>query len=343
MDVITFNFSDDGNIENEKIIDIVGIGMSASVAERKKCEFYIETLTELDVVNNNTYFYLENSRELGGVITEQSKVGDIYKYKGKTFRGMLAERYLVPDDGYTHKIFNNSQDAIDYCIRLVFPNSLIIDNSTSKINEYKFRYTNCFTAIQTTCDNDLRLEFAIEVLDDYKSILKITIENIVNRTDILEADTKALDIDYTLSEKNSYNHVLALGGGEMLERQKYELWLHGDMWLELPHDKRLITYLYDYPSVEDLDSLKKETRNKSKSLMPANSYEFPLKDEALKNAFFVAKLGDKMSLDGIELTIAETEEIADEGDMYLDTIFQLGTKTKDIRTRLDGDEPLNKN
>ena len=111
MDLIFFNFSEGGNIENERIIEVSQININSSNSEKEKCEFHIETLKKIDVVNNETFFYFEESRELGGVITEYSKSGDVYKYKGKTFRGMIAERYIVPGPGYTHRIFPTAQSA----------------------------------------------------------------------------------------------------------------------------------------------------------------------------------------------------------------------------------------
>ncbi len=343
MDLIFFNFSEGGNIENERIIEVSQININSSNSEKEKCEFHIETLKKIDVVNNETFFYFEESRELGGVITEYSKSGDVYKYKGKTFRGMIAERYIVPDPGYTHRIFPTAQSAINHCLQLVFPNALMDDNSEEKTGEYSYRYTNCFKAMTDACGDDLRLEFSIVVVNEAESTLFVTIEDTNDLTHILEADTQALDVSYTLSEKDAYNHILALGGGEMLERQVYEMWLHGAEWLESPHTERLITYCYNYGSVEDLEALKRETRVKAKTLVPSNSYEVILKDEALKNAFSVAKLGDTVSLDGLDLVVAEIEEDATAGDMFLQTTFQLGTRTKDVRSKINGDEPLNQN
>lgn len=343
MEPVLFNFSATGNIENEQIVDILNINIDSSHTENDKCEFQFETLKEIDVVNNETFFYLYGSRELGGVIKESSKENDTYTYKGATFRGMIAERYIVPDQGYTHRTFQTAQSAINHCIQLVFPNAMIDDNSTEKKGDYSYRYTNCFKAMVNACGADLRVYFSIIVLSESESVLLITIENTSDLTHILEADTQALDISYTLSEKDAYNHMLALGAGEMLERQVYQLWLHGDDWLEKPHTQRLVTYCYDYGSVDSLESLKKETVEKAKTLVPSNSFEVILKDEALKNAFSIAKLGDIVSLDGIDLFVAEVEEDATPGSLFLETTFQLGTRTKDIRSKINGSSPLNQN
>ncbi len=89
----------------------------------------------------------------------------------------------------------------------------------------------------------------------------------------------------TESSSRKYNHVIALGQGEMLERTVVELWLLPDGSVTddpaaegVPAEEEYSTLLYDYSAVESEDELRRAAAKKLRGAAGSDSLELELFD-----------------------------------------------------------------
>lgn len=241
-------------------------------------------------MKNIKYVSFENT-EFGGQI-DSYKIdteSDLVNYSGRCWRKILDEKILVPPKGQDHlyvsgKITNIMQQAL---VETGLSKLFEVENfSSESINNFKFnRYCTLlegFCAILSKTDYVMKLNYkggkvligaeklkTIEVFDNY-------------------------DCQFQIEKSNSQiNHLICLGSGELSQRQVLHLFLDNknrivDTQFYFGEDERV--QIYDYPNVEDFDSLKMNGIERFKSLLKTESVEMSLNDIDLEIGQFIVAI-----------------------------------------------------
>lgn len=233
-------------------------------------------------VNIGDYVFIEHT-EWGGPVEKikHNSSGRTVSIYGMCWRGMLLRGVIRPDDGETH--FKVETDDGNDAIRTILGDRMSDIFSVSETEcpidySYSFRYATLLDGITDSLEKfDCRLN--IEFSDD-KAVLSA-----VPVTDHSESFEFSSDMNgVMISEKGclgACNHILALGAGEMLERQVVELWCLPDGSITddssaegIPSESELRTYLYDYSAAESEDDLKAYAKRKLKEYSQDSLLEF---------------------------------------------------------------------
>ncbi|MBP3414741.1 MAG: hypothetical protein J6L81_06070, partial [Clostridia bacterium] len=82
--------------------------------------------------------------------------------------------------------------------------------------------------------------------------------------------------------RGEYNHIVALGRGEMADRDIVEMWMLDDgtvtenALLDIPDEHELSTYIYSYSAVETIGELRAAAKKKLLEFSPAGTMEITL-------------------------------------------------------------------
>lgn len=171
-------------------------------------------------------FYCEDT-EFGGFV-ERIKVNtadETITMTGPTFRGALEKEYVQPPNGKEYLELN---DEANRCLNKLISDRFDeiyviddIDNSSISV-KYDIRDINLLEAIEKAlATGNAKLD--IRHQDDGKVHLKAV--KINDLSDTLQYSND-YQIDMTVQTKSRpYNHILALGKGELLERLRINLYL----------------------------------------------------------------------------------------------------------------------
>lgn len=237
-------------------------------------------------INIGDYVYIEDT-EWGGPVEKirHNSTSRTVEISGVCWRGLLLRAVIKPNAGETHLqvSFNDGNAAISALLGGKMDNIFTVSNNECPINySYSFRYATLFDGL-TDSFGSLGYRLGINFTGG-KAIL--CAEPITDHSDEIEFSS---DLSGGMISEigciGSCNHILALGSGEMLERQVVELWLLPDGNItddssdnRIPAENELRTYLYDYPSVESEDDLINYAKRKLREYAPAPSLEFTLED-----------------------------------------------------------------
>lgn len=164
-------------------------------------------------------FYKENT-EIGGVL-QRLKINtsdNTITLIGPTFRGLLEKEYVQPPAGSAYLSLNaEANTCINALIGDRFDGLFVVDNiGASNINvKYDVRDINLLQALEKALGaSNARLCIRHRV--DGK--IHLYAEKINDLSDTLQYDND-YQIDMTVkTESKPYNHILALGKGELLNR-----------------------------------------------------------------------------------------------------------------------------
>ncbi len=212
--------------------------------------------------DKGSLFYCQEC-EFGGIL--DGKKVDTSKssitFKGKTFRGLLEKEYVQPPDGQAYYVANGeANQVIDNLIHGKFNNLFVVDNvglSDIGVN-YQIRDLNLLDALEKMllkADIPSKLEITF-----YDKKVHLQAVPIVDLSELLRYDN-SYGISM-ISEKaiSKYNHIVALGKGELTERIRVNLFLQDDgTWNTSENAKyaglKRKTYLYDNSNEEDESKL----------------------------------------------------------------------------------------
>ena len=213
------------------------------------------------------YIYIDGS-EWGGPVERVSHVSseDRVRVSGTCWRGLLRRRVISPPAGQTHYILEESEAnaAIASLLReWNHPLFAAVGEDSGIVCSARLRYAPLLDALDDV------LGEAGGRLSAVFSGGQVTLRALPSRD---MSDEVELSQEYdakikTVSSARIYNHILALGRGEMLERQVVELWLLPDGSLTgdrslLPPGSPVSTLLYDYPAVESPEELERAARRR---------------------------------------------------------------------------------
>lgn len=246
-------------------------------------------------IEKGEYIYIEDT-EWGGPVEKirHNSTNRTVEISGVCWRGLLLRAVIKPNAGETHLQLTASDGnvAISMLLGSRMNNIFEVSNYTCPMNYFhSFRYATLLDGLTDSLEEQ-----------GYQPDIKFTdgraIISAVPITD--HSDEIEFSSDWNgdmISETGCLggcNHILALGSGEMLERQVVELWLLPDGSITddstsegIPSENDLRTYLYDYSAVESEDELINYAKRKLREYSASSSFQFTLED-----SYFEMQLGD---------------------------------------------------
>ena len=246
----------------------VDLGTVASGADN---EFEIKLGLYENNIKKGALIYDESGSEIGGIVygVKVDTSNQTLTLKCKTWRGMLKDHIVKPPKNEDYFVFDgDANEVLEMMINNSYDGFIQAAKSASNIHiTGRIRYKD----ILTTLD---------DVLSDVGGRIKITFDGeraiceVVPAKDV--SDKICLDNDYGIpinaEDSYGYNHIIALGKGELKERQLCELWVKEDGSItdnandNIPCGLKLRTYIYDYSSVESLEELRKAANKKLREI-----------------------------------------------------------------------------
>lgn len=204
--------------------------------------------------DDGSLFYCEGT-EWGGLL-KGKKVNTSTQeltHKGLTFRGLLTNEYVQPPDGESHLVLKGEANTcINTLISGKFDGLFVVDEigaSGITVN-YQVRDLNVLQALDKALGYaGARLD--IQFREGQAHLKAVSIQDL--------SDTIQYDNDYQVqmvveTPSATYNHILALGKGELTERLRVNLYLQEDgTWgdVEVYSGLQKRTYKYENTNTED--------------------------------------------------------------------------------------------
>lgn len=250
------NFNELGYLKKYELdLEIGKYGVSSN-----DFQLTINTDDMVDGFSYDSLFYIENT-EYGGFV-ENIKVDTQNKtisYLGKTFRGMLEKEYIQPPSGQAYlNLKGEANKCINELINRKFNDLFVVDNvGLSEINiNYSIRDLNLLQALE----NALGTQNAkIGIIHHSDGLVHLHALKINDLSDSIQYDNNYKVGMVVQTKKKPYNHILALGKGELTDRLRVNLYLQKDgTWSDTEYYKGLDrkSYKYDDTNAEVLEELK---------------------------------------------------------------------------------------
>ena len=215
--------------------------------------------------DKGSLFYAENT-EYGGMVL--SKKVDTSSQsvilKGKTFRGLLEKEYIQPSEGETHVALKGEvNEAIKKLLGTRFNDLITVDElGLSNIHvDYQVRDMNLLDALERMLTKkNARID--IKYFDNQCHIKAVEVKDLSEQIQI--------DYSYRLTmvveePAQNFNHVLALGKGELTQRLRLNLYKQPDgSWGTAENGSGLSrhTFKYEDTNEEVLEKLKEKAIEK---------------------------------------------------------------------------------
>lgn len=227
------------------------------------------------------HFIYELNSEHGGRVEGIEHVGSDIKLTGPTWRGMLARKIVKPPGGSAYLTITAAEAnaAIGDLIGTSLGNLFTVSTGNSGITvSGSFRYDNLLSAINTMLDDSAaRLNVTF---DGTNVILSAALVVDYSKTNEMSQDWSA-PIQSAVNSGEAYNHVIALGIGELTARTVVEYYRHADGTINttpLADGIDDLQYVLDYPNAESTDELIKAAKAKLKELLPTEKIEIDLSE-----------------------------------------------------------------
>lgn len=264
-------------------------------------------------VNAGHHIYIRNT-EWGGPVerVRHSSADDTVRVYGTCWRGLLERRAVCPESGQTHVVFENedANDVLRHMLTDWMPTRFSVQPGDSGVRcSGRIRYKSLAEAMNTMLTEAggcLRVKF-----DGASVMLWVEPENDLSSEVELSQECGAS----VISERKTgqYDHIVALGQGEMLERTVAELWLLPDGTVTsdsstegVPTPDRYQTYIYNYPFAESQESLMNDAARKLLEYAPGDSMEITVEDIGRE-----LLLGDVVSVRDLVTGITSIHRVAE--------------------------------
>lgn len=303
------NFIELGYIYNADIdIDIGKYGVSTN-----DFELTISSLNRDDQFDEGSLFYAIES-EWGGIIQSKKVDTSLNKltFKGKTWRGLLEKEYIQPSTGQAYYVVNcEANTFIHNVIENKFNDLFVVDNvGLSDINvNYQIRDLNMLEAIEKALYKaDIPSRLDIRFFDKKVHLQAIPI---VDLSELLQYDDSYGLSMIAETPAKGYNHILALGKGELTERLRVNLYLKKDgTWTTSSNTfyKGLSrkTYKYEDVNCEDITELTNNAIEKINEINGTSTLSISFKSD---DADLFDIVGAKEDITGISFKEQITQKI----------------------------------
>lgn len=303
------NFNEIGILKNASIdLEIGKYGVATNDFE------ITQSLMVWDRAFDIGSIFFFNETEFGGLIT--SKKVDTSKnqivLKGTTFRGLLEKEYVQPLSNQAYYIAKGEANSfINDVVSSKFDNLFVVDNiglSDIEVN-YQIRDLNLLEALEKTLARaDIASRLDINFYDNQVHLQAIPI---VDLSELLQIDNSYNIAMIAQTQTNHFNHVLALGSGELVERLRVNLYLQNNgTWntQENPNYKGLArnTYFYNNTTEENEIDLIENAIEKVNELNGSDTInvEFSTDECSLFDL-----IGAKEEITGISFSLPVTKKI----------------------------------
>lgn len=260
--------------------------------------------------DDGSLFYCENT-EYGGIINHKkvNTSDNSITFIGKTFRGLFEKEYIQPEDGQEYlKLNDEANTCINTLIGNRFNDLFVVDEiGESGINiKYDVRDLNLLEALEKALGN-ANAKLDIKHQTDGKVHLKALLINDLSNT--LQYDNN-YQVNMTVETKDKpYNHILALGKGELLERLRVNLYLQKDgSWGTYEYymgiDRK--TYKHEDVNIDDETELKEKAIEKVNELNGTDKLDIAFSSD---NAELFDIVGAKEEITGISFKQSITQKI----------------------------------
>lgn len=235
---------------------------------------------QLEPILEGHYIYISES-EWGGPVerVRHSTSDDTVRVYGACWRSLLARRAICPQEGETHVVYEN-MDANDILRSMLSgwmtTRAGVYDGESGIRCSGRIRYKNMLEAVDRLLDDSggvLRVRFT-------EGMIKVWVEPVRDCSSDIEF-SQEYECDIIASRTAAqYDHIIALGQGEMLERTVAELWLLQDGTVTddgtsegIIEAEEARTLIYEYTAAESEESLKTAAGQKLVSYAGGESME----------------------------------------------------------------------
>lgn len=210
--------------------------------------------------------------EIGGIVVgleSNTKTRKVTLYGGN-WRHIIGQQVIIPAPGADYFEFNGDiAQLLSVLLDQYFGGYIVADSQlTGTTVNAQFRYTNKLFGIETALQNvGYRLSVTFDP-EDVKAIVKAVPIETLNK----EYSDDYYNVSLVVKDiHDGVNHMIALGRGELAERMIYECWRLSDGSITENEAEAIAdgvtginvrTYVYDYPSAEDMDVLKESAIEK---------------------------------------------------------------------------------
>lgn len=210
--------------------------------------------------------YIEGT-EYGGIIDGISvaTAEDKLVYFGRTWQGILASKTIEPNEGEAYLTLSGDVNEViaEVFARCGLDNLFVVSTEKSglTVENYQFhRYVDVYTGIIKMLDGiSGKLKFSF--LD---GLVVVHAEPSVDysKDDLFDNDMVEMEIEKT---KNTVNHIICLGKGELADRTVVHLYMNADGTISNTQTffgLQEVTAIYDYPNAESVEELVKNGTEK---------------------------------------------------------------------------------
>lgn len=199
--------------------------------------------------------------EVGGIIDSKSynTAEEKYVYSGRTWTGILNSKVVEPPANEDYYVINNQymRDFIpSFLEKIALKNFFrIVVTSTKRVNYTFDRYTLAYDGLSKLLKG---MGYKLKIIWQNKKP-SIYVEDVIRyeNDSIMEASFMEMDLDIV---KNTVNHLVCLGKGELKARQVLHLYVGEDGSISKTQyytGSDEYTAVYDYSAVESMAELEK--------------------------------------------------------------------------------------
>ena len=219
------------------------------------------------------HYLYEVGTEWGGMVEDVNHVGTTVKVGGPTWRGMLARKIISPPAGQAYKAITamEANQAIAALVGSSLGPLFAVSTADSGMTvSGSFRYTNLLAAIHSMLQ---QYGARLEIIFDGTQVVLSAVSS-VDYTDTELSQEYEAPLESSVAYGEAYNHVIALGRGELTEREVVELWRLDDGTITTTtqpagaNDKQ---FVLDYPNAESLEELTSSATDKLIESSPVES------------------------------------------------------------------------
>ena len=219
------------------------------------------------------HYLYEVGTEWGGMVEDVNHVGTTVKVGGPTWRGMLARKIISPPAGQAYKAITamEANQAIAALVGSSLGPLFAVSTADSGMTvSGSFRYTNLLAAIHSMLQ---QYGARLEIIFDGTQVVLSAVSS-VDYTDTELSQEYEAPLESSVAYGEAYNHVIALGRGELTEREVVELWRLDDGTITTTtqpagaNDKQ---FVLDYPNAESLEELTSSATDKLIECSPVES------------------------------------------------------------------------
>lgn len=278
--------------------------------DKDKCVFELNTTIADNVLALGDYVYISGT-EYGGRVDMQKvdTAKGVITSSGRTWRGILGSKILEPPTGQAYYTVTGDLNAnlADIIEKIDLDGMFAVDDTVTTTKTYTFsRYIDAYRGIMSMLsDNGYKLRLIWR--DDLHKVMLSAVP-IVDYTNASEISSDLFDFIIQKSIA-PVNHMIGLGSGELTSRQIVHKYLQQDGTIgdtQYYFDDDEIVAIYNYPNVESLADLERQTTDALKEAISGTESV-----EVDSNTELNADLGDKFTAHDITTGLSITQYVID--------------------------------